>query len=128
MDVDKLPATLRSREHFISWGDLPKRLRARTEEYEYWHPDYGYLHRYECRFWEDVVDLKEVHSGGDPLVEIFDFIAKWDLYILRAYFGPSWKWAGAYFHAQSEEVGTILGVSTSDVKKYQLSGFRPRFE
>ena len=113
IDVDRLPATLQSREHFINWDDLQERLRARTER-GYWHPD-------ECRFWEDSVDLEEVHSGGDPLVEIFDFIAKWDLCILRGYFGPKWALVGAYLHADFHEVGTILDVSTSAVKEYQLT-------
>ena len=113
MTADKLPATLRSREHFISWGDLQERLRARAEEYGYWLPD-------DCRVWEDVVDLKEVHSEGDPLVEIFDFIAKWDLYILQAYFGRSWGKASEYFHANAEEAGMILEMSTSAMEKCQL--------
>ena len=66
------------------------------------------------------MDLKEIHSGGDPLVEIVDFIAKWELYILRAYYGPTWQKASVYFHADAEEVGMILNKSTSDIKKYQL--------
>ncbi len=112
MGVDKLPATLRSREHFISWDDLQERLKARAV-YDHWHPD-------ECRFWEDIVDLKEVHSGGDPLVDIFDFIAKWDLHIFREYFGPSWRRAAVYFHANAEEVEMAQHMSTIAMKKYQL--------
>ena len=107
MDADSLPVHLRSRKKLIGWDNLPGRLRTKRIDvklHQQWHPD-------ECRFWEESVDLKEVHSGGDPLVEILDFIATWNVYILRAYFGPSWRPASASIHARIEEVGTILDVS-----------------
>ena len=112
---DKLPVELRLRKHFVSWDDLPQRLRPKTGRTKIkWNPD-------SCRVWEDVVDPKEIHNGGDPLVEIFDFIAKWELYILIAYFGAPWQKAGVYFHADLEEAKAILNMSASSVEKYQLN-------
>ena len=116
---DKLPVELRLAEHFVSWDDLPQRLRAKSDnknQFYQWDPD-------DCRAWEDIVDPKDIHNGGDPLVEIFDFIAKWELYILLAYFGTSWQKAGVYFHADLEEVEAILNISASSMKKYQLRAF-----
>ena len=113
---DKLPVEFRLRKHFVSWDDLPQRLTPTINSiygFYQWDPD-------DCCVWEDVVDPKDIHNGGDPLVEIFDFIAKWEIYILRAYFGTSWQQAGVYFHADLEEVEAILNMSASDMKEYLL--------
>ena len=119
MKANSLLVKLRSRKQFISWDSLPERLRIKENgvvRQKEWHP-------VDCRFWEDTVDLNEVHSGGNPLVEIFDFIAKWEVYILWAYFGPSWQTAGNYFHADPQEAWRIRDMSTSATKNYRLSDF-----
>ena len=119
MDANSLLVNLRSRKQFISWDSLPERLRTKENDV-YPHTDW---HPVDCRFWEDTVDLNEVHSGGNSLVEIFDFIAKWEVYILWAYFGPSWQTAGNYFHADLQEEWGIRDMLKSTMKKYLVRRF-----
>ncbi len=99
------------------WEGLPSVLRANDRG---WSSD-------QIRFWEDSVKSHGLHRGGDPLNEIFGFLATLDRSTLVAYFGNTdrgrfpvnenafrWEDCVNYITTPSHAIGVLHGDEDND--------------
>ena len=62
----------------------------------------------DLRYWEDLVNVSEIHYGGDILTEILNFFRIWDIRIFYLYFGDAFKAAAMFVYQENSDVALEL--------------------